>query len=120
MVMTIFRKSKIGVKACRQEPDGLVSAFCDGKVVGYEIGKWTKRPEKCGPLAIFDTLKSAVYFMDSIYTDKIYFQCKYKKSKETVLYNDRGYHTRTKLPQGTILADKVKLIRRIGNGNPKK
>ncbi|KKK65798.1 hypothetical protein LCGC14_2970470 [marine sediment metagenome] len=92
------------------------SAFADGRVVDYEIGKWTKRPKDCGPLAIFGTLNQALVFVDSSYIDRTYFHCKYKPSKEITLYKKyKGGEITEKfvLPNGTILADEVKILKEV-------
>ena len=113
----MFKRNKKGIKVCRVELDGFKSAFNDGRVVDYKIGKWAKRPEKCGPLAVFDTVENAKGFIDSGFDSKKFFRCKYKPSKETRLYKTyKGGGVSEKewaLPYGTIFADKVKIIKEI-------
>ncbi len=121
--MTRFRRSRRGIKICETVSGFSFSAFHDGKVVGYKLGKWTERPEKCGPLAVFNNLISAMDFLSAIKWDngsKKYFKCKYKESNETKLYVPRrsngynsGYYERTILPEGTVFGDRVKIIKEV-------
>ena len=119
--MNIFKRSKIGIKVCRscRFSEKFRSAFADGRIVDYKIGKWTKRPKDCGPLAVFDNLESAEEFSNLSFLDvnnRAFFSCKYKPSKEITLYKKYkgGKITeRFVLPNGTILADKVKILKEV-------
>ena len=117
--MNIFKRSKKGIKVCRISFGDFISAFADGRRVKYEINKWTKRPKKSGPLAIFDNLESAEKFSGLSFlnvNNRAFFSCKYKPSKEITLYKKYkgGEITeRFVLPNGTILADKVKILKEV-------
>ncbi|KKM61867.1 hypothetical protein LCGC14_1527360 [marine sediment metagenome] len=114
--MNIFKKSKKGIKVCRIEGKKLISAFFSGRDVKYKIGGWTKKPKKCGPLAIFDSFDAAVcFFEDYTLANRKFYLCKYKESEEKHLYLriGDGFLRKFDLPKGTILANKVKLIEEI-------
>lgn len=108
-----MKRSKRGVKICRKDylVEKLVSCFNDGKVVEYKLNKWTKRPKKCGPLAVFDSIESARFFINPKGENKLFFRCKYKESGENVLY--KPYKTCNYAPDDTIFADKVKILEEI-------
>ena len=112
--MNIFKKSKIGVKICSYRWGKLYSCFEDGNVVGYKRNKWTRRPKRCGPLAVFATLPEAIDFIgNTLSSGKIYFRCKYKESKEKLLYTKIRNMTVEEChyaPENTIFADKVKIL----------
>lgn len=118
----MFKKTKKGIKICRIEDDGkIVSAFNDGKIVVYKKKKWIERPKKCGPLAVFDSIESAETFLDTVgFIKRILFYCKYKPSKENILYSpywhwskERKIKQKKRLPIGTKLANKVKILKEI-------
>ena len=84
--------------------------------VKYKVDKWVKPVKGFGPLCVFNTIEDAEYFnhymLDSIY------ECFYEESKKDVIYYisnlgnivKRGLES---LPTGTVLATRVKLIRRV-------
>ena len=115
--MNIFKKSKIGVKICTYRGGEYYSCFNDGKVVGYKRNKWTRRPERCGPLAVFATLREAIDFMGTtLDRGKTYLRCEYKESKEKMLYRKIGSMTVEEChyaPENTIFADKVKILEKV-------
>ena len=84
-----------------------------GKEVVYIRYFRTFRPKSCGPLAVFDDLKSAKYFC----TDSdIIFKCSYVPSSDNRLwvdYFDRSISKVVGLPPGTVFADSVVLLERV-------
>ena len=118
-----------GVKICSGRTI-FCSAFDDGLVTKYELGKWTVRTNKHGPFAVFDTILNAKRFLKStwgknyykslIYS-KSFFLCEYDESKEKELYfiyqcfGDVGTKKmlHSNIPKGTIFADRVKLIKKL-------
>ena len=130
----IFRKSKKGIKICRnwtgnffEEVDYFVSCYENSNRVIYKKNRWAKRPKKCGSLAVFDTLKHAKEFLsinggcilDQLDVRRIFFTCKYKPSKDVMwnyFYQDHGgqkFDNICFIPEGTIYADKVKILKEI-------
>ena len=112
-------------KCCRCGIDTIkdyVSFMGIGTTKGYKIGEWTEREEGEGPFAVFDSLKNALNFI--IYNSiGNLFKCKFKKSEEKRLYftNEHGikrYNVSVlKLPDGTLFADRVKLIKKVNLKN---
>ena len=110
-----------GFKICRIDHKGrLVSCFNDGRDIIYKKNKWTKRPEDCGPLAVFDTLDHALKFLEFVHhifsPDRVIFECKYKPSKDNLLWFTSWFTNSkiikiTKVPEGTIFADEVKITK---------
>ena len=96
----------------------LISCVIVGKNIArqYKVNKWVKPVKGNGPLCVFNTIEDAEYFnhymLDSIY------ECFYEESKKDVIYYisnlgnivKRGLES---LPTGTVLATRVKLIRRV-------
>jgi len=116
----MIKRNKKGIKICRVGYDNeLTSCFIDGMVTKYKKRRWTKRPENCGPLAIFNTIESAIYFIrhhGGLHNDRNLYLCKYKESKEKLLYKQyaTGKISTWKLtPEGTIFADEVKIIKEL-------
>jgi len=89
-----------------------------GTFCKYAKNTWTKRPENCGPLAVFNNIKTAVNFLINDSRDgkiKIkyhIYKCYIHESKDTYLW-DRDIQWHTRLPPGTVLADKVKLLEEV-------
>ena len=98
--------------------DRLTSCFLDGKTTDYKVGKWTKRPKGCGPLAVFDTYEQAKEFLgyyDDFLQREIY-SCKYRRSTDTCFwYTGKHSFTSTSdgIPDGTVFANRVKLLEQI-------
>jgi len=106
------------IKICRLEEKKLVSAFSDGIEVEYRLGEWTKRPKDGGPLAVFDTLKHAEEFMEVMSLNHQAYACEIKKSDDSILWCYKKEFVlprlqKSFLPRGTILADEVKLIKKV-------
>ena len=91
------------------------NVLINGGGVKYKINKWTKPIKGNGPLCVFNTIEDAedlnYYMLDSIY------ECLYEESKENTIYiatnNEISNKKLENLPRGTVLATKVKLLRRI-------
>jgi len=114
------KKYKQGFKICRFVGGKYFSAFVDGNVTTYKKNRWTKRPKKSGPLAVFDTLKNARDFIGMYsYINSDFRQiinCVYKESKDKILYmtyEDGDIKKKFFPPRGTMFAEKVKLSNRV-------
>jgi len=109
-----MEKYETGYKVVRKR--SLVSAVIEGrdKSLQYKINEWTKPVKGFGPLCVFDTIEDAKDFKWD--NDTIY-ECLYEKSSEHKVYFHSGQRREERnifyLPKGTILATKVKLLRRI-------
>ena len=84
--------------------------------VKYEVNTWVSPCYGCGPLCVFDTLQDALHFVGKDDSISIY-ECIYEKSKQNKIYyisSGEFSHKRplVKLPKGTVLANKVKLVKR--------
>ncbi len=85
--------------------------------VHYKKNKWNVPREGCGPLAVFNRLSLAREFLKEEYPrdGAQIWECEYEPSDLDVL------HLKEKLfslplrfaPKGTVLATKVKLIKRV-------
>ena len=78
--------------------------------VVYHKNKITKRPEKCGPLAVFKTREKARVFIKnpSIQVRCKIVKCLYTKSIDRCLWN--AHSKICHLPTGNVLADEVKCL----------
>jgi len=83
----------------------------DGHEVTYETNEITKRPNGCGPLAVFEIKKMARTFLKKFRWnthDRKIVKCLYKKSEDNHLWC-KGYF-RYGVPNGTRFADEVKCL----------
>ena len=83
-------------------------------ILCYEIGKPIKRPNNFGPLAVFDELKWAQFFVDHNYG--IIFECHYVLSMDQKLWYIDGNGARIdagRVSPGTEYADEVTILRRV-------
>jgi len=104
-------KIEHGFKICRIECNEFLSGFIAGESVVYKKKKWTTRPHKCGPLAVFDTLEHAKKFLTGQFRgNRVIFKCKYKPSKILFLYTP--FSRKIDVPLGTKFADKVKITKK--------
>ena len=117
---------KIGYKICKVTDYQLLSINADRPVV-YIPGEWAKPYLRCGPLAVFDTLENVKDFFRGYYgyhtKNGGIFKCEYipYTGKGEELYERKHLFSRGTdhistlewCPHGTILASKVKLIKRI-------
>jgi len=99
-----------GFKVVKKQ--SLVSAIIQGKdcTLQYKVNKWIKSRKGCGPLCVFNTIENAKDFKWDNHT---IYECLYEKSNEHKVYCGNEERSIFSLPQGTVLATKVKLIRRI-------
>ena len=113
--MDTSKKYKMGYKVVKRYTLKSAIINFDGQIgtVRYKINEWVKPRKGCGPLCVFsyngiDNAKLFAGFSDSIYV------CLYEQSEKSKVYtNDKRDVGLDGLPFGTILASKVKLIRRI-------
>ncbi len=92
---------------------GFKSALDHGAVHIYSFRKFVKPMKGCGPFAVFKTKLAAVRFRDG---NQMVVKCKYVKSSEgNLYYYSEGIKLRLwfDIPAGTVLASKVKLVRRL-------
>lgn len=114
-------KWKKGWKVINKETRRSCTYTDRNKPVHYKKNKVVGRPNFCGPLAVFKTKKEARNF---IYTNGKFFlpmcvvKCLYIESKHREIWErsnrfssiwDRFIHEE-RLPEGTILAEKVKCL----------
>lgn len=89
--------------------------------VEYRVGEWTNRPDGCGPLATFSDLDAVKKFINMYmacgylpheYSENIFrlFECEIEPSEDQRLWTG-PYHCMP--PAGTLLADRVKLIKEV-------
>ena len=80
--------------------------------IKYRVNKWVVPLIHCGPLCIFKNIEDAGKF-NHFMLDTIY-ECLYEESKGNVVYikDGRSYNI-DHLPRGTVLATKVKLVKRV-------
>jgi len=108
---------KIGYKALYQHHyNTTLTSWSSPSAIEYKYNTWTKRPPKCGPLAIFKSKASAISFVEkhSIYTTRpqdLVFKCKYIPSTDTTLWTHHYKLLESKIPKDTLFANKVKLIK---------
>ena len=106
----VMKKYETGYKVVKKQ--SLVSAIIQGKdcALQYKVNKWIKSRKGCGPLCVFNTIENAKDFK---WDNQTIYECLYEKSNEHKVYCGNGERSIFSLPQGTILATKVELIRRI-------
>ena len=120
----LFRRSKKGYKLCRNENNRLISYYVGANEVEYFINKWISRPNDCGPLVVFDSLENLLYNFFKLMNYYKIFECEYVPSKDKKIWkknihllfpedDDYLYVQSDLLPKGSILADKVKIIKEI-------
>ena len=104
-------KYKKGYKVVQKRT--LLSCSILSRGIKYKINEWVRPNIYCGPLCVFDSLSDAKGFY-SHNTDTIY-ECLYKSDtlKGSVYLEDLSYLNFDHLPYGTVLASKVKLIKRV-------
>ena len=87
--------------------------------VEYKLNQWAKRSPTHGPLAVFSTEQLARSFLKSggaYHGDRLgkhfgLFGCEYEPSSDTYLWDGR---TQLRwLPEGTCLAERVRLTKRL-------
>ena len=90
----------------------LISCVIVGKNIArqYKVNKWVKPVKGNGPLCVFNTIENARNFKWDLHT---IYECLYEKSPEHRVYCSVEKRNIFDLPQGTVLATKVKLLRRV-------
>ena len=93
--------------------DYLVSRFSDGKTIRYYKSRATKRPKNCGALCVFDSISCAKEWCSEEFNE--IWKCTIVPSKDKCVYVDGGKYqsSRYTFPEGTVLADEVRLIERV-------
>ncbi len=95
--------------------DGIYqSCFTFKSPVKYPIGESTKRPKWCGPLTVFETIEDArefIWHYKHLGIGDNIFECSYAKSHATTIWNPEFRFPKCELPEGTMLADSVTLIK---------
>lgn len=107
-------RQAIGYKVCRK-PKGLLPKGAFQTDQRYRLGGWVGRPACSGPLSVFATLDNAVSFL-RMYPkacDLVIYLCEFVPSQNTKLWKP-GLTCTMSLPDGTLFADAVKLLERIG------
>lgn len=107
-----------GYKVVREFEGALRSCSDMGMPITYKLRRITKRPDRCGPLALFRHEWAARYFGTTMSFGAskdqfIVVECQYAPSVDRKLWNDLGMVLDWPLPLNTVLADKVKLLRKI-------
>ena len=98
--------------------DNLKSCIVSVYGVQYEVDEWVKPHDECGPLCVFVLEEDARSFASS--RDRIW-ECEYEPSLDIGVWipiNSNGTMCRClpiKLSNGTVLANKVKLIKELPN-----
>lgn len=95
-------------------------------VVRYRQDRWTRPRKGCGPLAVFRRIKSAQKFRNSFQplnqTWEIW-ECEYRKYQDPLPSEEGGWRVKKLwvgsrfawvVPSGTALAEKVRIMRRVG------
>lgn len=120
------RKWKKGYKVVlRQEGLWISSSvnISDDSCCVYSIKEITNRPPFGGPLCVFNNFKDAKDFLEDYFFDEpgAIFECKYLESIDTRLwYTERDDRSVRCFMKGKVLADKVRLIKRVNIRKMKK
>jgi hypothetical protein len=114
-------KPKLGWKVTQKDYMS-ISFLCLFNPVKYLFLKWVKPVFNCGPLGIFKYRRQARAFVKAHYLGLRgcnIFRCEYIPSIQTKIWNissNPAYpfeEDLKNLPEGTILADKVKLLYKV-------
>ena len=82
-------------------------------VVEYVPQKWVSPRNGCGPLCCFESLEDAEKLHEKYSIRHQVWECEIVKSRHEKVWDTEKIKMLKDLLEGTILADKVKLIRRI-------
>ena len=108
---------RTGWKVVRVRPNGRFSLymFSGESRVQYRVRQWATPRAGDGPLCVFDNLTDAQRWADV--SEGTLYECRYEPSRGTKIWGRvEGYRTTTALatmPDGTALARRVKLVRRL-------
>lgn len=81
--------------------------------VEYKCGFWVERKPGCGPLCVFGNKKAAIAWIRNGGIKEEVWECEIKKSNAKKIWCDIDVTMLHQLPESTVLANKVKLTRRI-------
>jgi len=107
-------KYETGYKVVKKR--SLISCIIAGKNIArqYKLNEWVKPIKDNGPLCVFNTIEDAKDFKCN---NNTIYECLYEKSSEHKVYFHSGQRREERnifyLPKGTVLATKVKLLKRI-------
>jgi hypothetical protein len=114
---------KDGYKIVMRDCLGDNYSHCSGDgEVRYKVGEWTKPIKKRGPLAVFADKENATMFLkDFGIRDSILYECKYVPSKRKSMwcFVDSCKIVLKKLPEGTVLANRIMITEEILQGKIK-
>lgn len=116
---------RLGFKVLFERNKQLFSAVQEPETGGirYIIGKWAKPKKGNGPLFVFNDIESAFDFSNSLYSaiygdvsNSLIYKCLYVESKgESKVWFTNKNRTRysfvSSMPRGSILAERVRLIK---------
>lgn len=81
-------------------------------MVEYKINEWVSPNKDCGPLCVFNNIQDAINFMGESFDSFRIYECLYEPSEEKHIYFGLKEIGKSlyRLPKGTVLASRVKLI----------
>lgn len=108
---------KIGYKVVRKQKNYLYSV--NNADIKYKLNIWVYPKTDAGPLVLFNSYKSAINWIKTeigFFIGLQIYSCEYVQSKNQYIYycgntNNKVYIH--ELPNGTVLATKIKLIKKI-------
>jgi hypothetical protein len=110
-------KPRIGFKVTTKDRFSRIIDVPNNRVK-YHLDRYAIPKPNCGPLCVFYTLEDASRFIALESKARIY-RCRYFPSNRRVvwrrspLFQRRSSRPLTKLPKGTILATKVRLLNQV-------
>ncbi len=116
-----MKKKIIAYKVVWENNKIYKSAITLGMITEYKMNKWVFSPKGCGPMAVFKTLKASNAFITRMGLSAFHkiHKCEIIRSKYRSLWF-LTYHGNkrkigcSRLPKGTMFANKVKLLERVG------
>lgn len=96
-----------GLYSCMERREGEVR---------YDECTWVYPSPKCGPLCVFEKKEDAVNFITHHKQPRIYWElweCEIVQSDDDCVYAGDAVSQVKELPEGTVLADKVMITRRV-------
>ena len=83
----------------------------------YQLARWVGRARSSGPLCVFNEVELARQFTNRL-NCRVY-ECEYVPSKHTRVWRRGGWNVSgqplSDLPHGTVLAHKVKLLKKVNS-----
>ena len=93
----------------KDDKSGKMYSAIASNLVEYRFNEITRPRKGCGPLAVYKTRRQARQFIFG----NMVVRCQYIPSKHTCIWNRRpGHRELSTLPDGTVLADAVRLVRK--------